>query len=121
MLKKIGLFWLRDDFRIKKNLALIEATKKHEQVVVFYLYKRRKFEYQESQRWWVGKSLEEFQKKLNNYNINLEIIKVDTYESFFKKLFKKNVSWKKRFEKNVFYKTFFYIFRKLFLKRFFYV
>ncbi len=101
MLKKIGLFWLRDDFRIKKNLALIEATKKHEQVVVFYLYKRRKFENQESQRWWVGKSLEEFQKKLNNYNINLEIIKVDTYESFFKKLFEKNnfsVYWNRIYE-----------------------
>ena len=29
--KKIGLFWLRDDFRITKNHGLIEATKNHEQ------------------------------------------------------------------------------------------
>ena len=37
MNKKIGLFWLRDDFRVLKNDGLIEATLKHEQVVVFYL------------------------------------------------------------------------------------
>ena len=40
MSKKIGLFWLKDDFRLKKNLALSEATNKHEQVVAFYLYKK---------------------------------------------------------------------------------
>ena len=33
--KKIGLFWLRDDFRILKNDGLVEATKEHDQVVVF--------------------------------------------------------------------------------------
>ena len=38
--KKIGLFWLRDDFRFIKNNGLIEATKNHDQVVVFYLYKK---------------------------------------------------------------------------------
>ena len=41
MAKNIGLFWLKDDFRLKKNSALIEATQKHEQVVVFYLYKKK--------------------------------------------------------------------------------
>ena len=40
MSKKIGLFWLRDDFRITKNDGLAEATKNHDQVVVFYLYKK---------------------------------------------------------------------------------
>ena len=40
MSKKIGLFWLRDDFRITKNYGLAEATKNHDQVVVFYLYKK---------------------------------------------------------------------------------
>ena len=39
--KKIGLFWLRDDFRFIKNHGLIEATTKHKQVVVFYLYKKQ--------------------------------------------------------------------------------
>ena len=39
--KDIGLFWLKDDFRLKKNLALAEATNKHDQVVAFYLYKKK--------------------------------------------------------------------------------
>ena len=42
MVKNIGLFWLRDDFRLKKNLALAEATKIHSQVVAFYLYKKNR-------------------------------------------------------------------------------
>ena len=40
--KNIGLFWLKEDFRIKKNLALAEATKNHHKVTVFYLYKKKK-------------------------------------------------------------------------------
>ena len=31
--KKIGLFWLRDDFRTIKNDGLIEATLNHDKVV----------------------------------------------------------------------------------------
>ena len=91
MSEKIGLFWLKDDFRLKKNLALIEATKKHNQVVVFYLYKKNLFENRQAQSWWVAKSLEEFKNKLNKYNINLEIIKTDTFGSFFEKLQKKKI------------------------------
>ena len=101
--KNIGLFWLKDDFRIKKNLALFEATKNHDQVVAFYLYKKQKFDHQEAQKWWVSKSLEEFRKKLDKYNISLEIIKTDSYKTFFGKLFgKKNFSiyWNKTYEPN---------------------
>ena len=43
MIKNIGLVWVKDDFRVKKNNALSEATKKHDQVVAFYLYKNKKF------------------------------------------------------------------------------
>ena len=35
MSKNIGLFWLKDDFRLKRNLALVEATKNHDHVVAF--------------------------------------------------------------------------------------
>ena len=42
MLKNLGIVWLKDDFRLKKNLALIEATKNHNQVVTFFLYKKKK-------------------------------------------------------------------------------
>ena len=76
MTKNIGLFWLKEDFRLKKNLGLIEATKRHEKVVVFYLYKKKTFENQEAQKWWVSKSLTDFKKKLNEYNISLEIIHI---------------------------------------------
>ena len=79
MTRNIGLVWLKDDFRLKKNLALIEATKNHDFVVAFYLFKKQKFLDQEAQRWWVSQSLQEFKNKLLKYNINLEIIKVDTY------------------------------------------
>ena len=99
--KKIGLFWLKEDFRLKKNLALINATKKHDQVVAFYLYKSKKLDNQEAQKWWINKSLKEFKNKLINYNINLEVIKIDSYKLFFDKLFlKKNFSfyWNKTYE-----------------------
>ena len=101
MIKNIGLVWLKDDFRIRKNHALIEATKNHNHVVAFFLFKKKKFENQEAQKWWVSKSLTDFKKKLNEYNISLEIIKTDTYKNFFEKLFnKKNFSiyWNKTYE-----------------------
>ena len=89
MSKKIGLFWLRDDFRILKNEGLIEATKNHDQVVVFYLYKKNLFKYQEAQKWWLSKSLINFQKKLNDLNINLEIVETNSFKIFFDELLKK--------------------------------
>ena len=103
MANQIGLFWLKDDFRIKKNYALIEATKKHREVVAFFLYKKSKYESQEAQKWWVSKSLIEFKNKLIGYNINLEIISIDSYKSFFEKLFKKknfSIYWNRTYEPN---------------------
>ena len=89
MSKKIGLFWLRDDFRITKNHGLAEATKNHDQVVVFYLYKESAYFNQEAQKWWLSKSLFNFRKKLNDLNIKLEIIKTESFKVFFDKLLKK--------------------------------
>ena len=101
MSKNIGLFWLKDDFRINRNLALIEATKNHDHVVAFYLYKKSKFENQEAQKWWISQSLIEFKKQLDKLNISLEIIKTDSYKNFFDQLFnKKNYSiyWNRTYE-----------------------
>ena len=101
MSKKIGLFWLRDDFRITKNHGLAEATKNHDQVVVFYLYKNSTYQNQEAQKWWLSKSLINFQKKLNEYNISLEILKTESFKSFFNKLVKKkdiSIYWNKVYE-----------------------
>ena len=41
MAKNIGLVWLKDDFRLNRNLALIEASKNHDKVVAFFLYKKK--------------------------------------------------------------------------------
>ena len=101
MNEKIGLFWLRDDFRIKKNFALSEATKNHKQVVAFYLFKSNQYKKQEAQQWWISKSLQDFTTQLNNLNIKLEIIKTESYKHFFEKLIlKKNFSiyWNKVYE-----------------------
>jgi len=99
--KKIGLFWLRDDFRVTKNDGLIEATKNHEKVVVFYLYKQEIYKKQESQKWWLSNSLTNFKKKLNELNINLEIVETISFKAFFDKLVKKknfNLYWNKVYE-----------------------
>ena len=101
MTKGIGLVWLKDDFRLKKNFALIEATKNHDQVVAFFLYKEKKFQKQEAQQWWISKSLNEFKNNLIKYNIKLEVIKTDSYKNFFEKLLiKENFSiyWNKTYE-----------------------
>ena len=90
MNKKIGLFWLRDDFRFTKNDGLIEATTNHDQVVVFYLYKHETYKKQEAQKWWLS-SLIKFSKKLNNLNIALEIVEVNSFKIFFDKLIKKKI------------------------------
>ena len=99
--KKIGLFWLRDDFRVSKNEGLIEATRNHEQVVVFYLYKKKAFKCREAQKWWLSKSLINFKENLSNFNINLEIVETESFKVFFNKLFKKNdfsMYWNKVYE-----------------------
>ena len=101
MTKNIGLCWIKDDFRIQKNLALSEASKNHDQVVAFYLYKKKIFLNQEAQQWWVSKSLVNFQKILNQLNINLEIIETNSYKLFFDKLVNKNnfnIYWNKTYE-----------------------
>ena len=99
--KKIGLFWLRDDFRLAKNNGLIEASANHDQVVVFYLYKQDIYKEQEAQKWWLSKSLLNFRKKLNNLNITLEIIETSSFKFFFEKLTKKKdiaIYWNKVYE-----------------------
>ena len=98
--KKIGLFWLRDDFRVTRNDGLIEATRNHNQVVVFYLYKEEFFKSQEAQKWWISKSLLSFRKQLNSFNINLKIVKTNSFKTFFDNLVKKDFSiyWNKVYE-----------------------
>jgi deoxyribodipyrimidine photo-lyase len=101
MNKRVGLFWLRDDFRITKNNGLIEATRNHEQVVVFYLYKKSNYDNQEAQKWWLNKSILNFRNTLDKFNINLEIIKIESFKLFFDALLKKkdiSIYWNRVYE-----------------------
>ena len=40
-MKKTGVFWLREDFRLKKNEALAYATNNHEYVCAVYIFKKK--------------------------------------------------------------------------------
>ncbi len=40
---KNGVFWLREDFRVKRNDALTYATLNHENVSVVYIFKKKEF------------------------------------------------------------------------------
>ncbi len=101
MTKKIGLVWIREDFRIIRNYAMSIASKENDTVVAFYIYKERKFKDKEAQKWWLSKSLSKFKSDLKNFNIKLQIIKEDSYQKVFKNLVKKNnfsLYWNKIYE-----------------------
>ncbi len=118
--------WLKDDFRISNNQALkalIEDDNKEK--LAIYIYEEETYNLRESQKWWLAKSLEIFQKKLENFNISLDVIHENTTKTF-KKLISSNslnrIYWNKSChvndniteegikkllkENNVFYKEF---------------
>ncbi len=118
--------WLKDDFRISNNqaiTALIEDDNKEK--IALYIYEEEAYRLCESQKWWLAKSLEIFQKKLENFNISLDVIHENTTKTF-KKLISGNslnrIYWNKSChvndniteegikkllkENNVFYKEF---------------
>ena len=99
--KKIGLFWLRDDFRISRNNGLAEASRNHDQVVAFFLYKKLTYKYKEAQKWWLSKSLSNFKQKLSGLNISLQTIETESFKLFFDELLKKqnfSIYWNKVYE-----------------------
>ncbi len=102
MNKKIGIVWLKNDFRLTKNLALSHATRNHDFVSALYIYKKNDFDKKrEAQKWWLYKSLKNFQKKLNIFNINLEFVSSNSYEEIFNKIIKNkscSLYWNKTYE-----------------------
>tara|TARA_B110000971_G_scaffold205507_1_gene227973 strand:- start:999 stop:2420 length:1422 start_codon:yes stop_codon:yes gene_type:complete len=103
MNKNIGIVWLRDDFRILKNDALAYATQNHKQVCALYIFKKKDFTKRSAQLWWLYKSLKNFKEKLNQFNINLEIVEADSYKEIFTNvIIKKDFSiyWNKVYEPN---------------------
>ena len=118
--------WLKDDFRMSNNQALkalIEDDNKEK--LAIYIYEEETYLSCESQKWWLAKSLEIFQKKLENLNISLDVIHENTSKTI-KKLISNNsfnrIYWNKSChvndniteegikkilkENNVFYKEF---------------
>jgi deoxyribodipyrimidine photo-lyase len=118
--------WLKDDFRISNNQALKALIEDdNEEKLAIYIYEEETYLSCESQKWWLAKSLEIFQKKLENLNILLDVIHENTSKTF-KKLISNNsfnrIYWNKSChvndniteegikkilkENNVFYKEF---------------
>ncbi len=98
-----ALVWIRDDFRIQNNDALIYATNQHDAVSAVFIFNSNIFDHKrEAQKWWISKSLENFKSDLKKLNIGLEIIKGDEI-SFFSKIksnSKISVYWNKVYEPN---------------------
>jgi deoxyribodipyrimidine photo-lyase len=96
-----ALIWLRNDFRILKNDALIYATQKHKYVSAVYIFKKKEFIKRSAQLWWLYHSIKNFKNSLNKYNINLEVVCADSYKEFFDKISSKkslSVYWNKIYE-----------------------
>ncbi len=99
---KLGIFWLRKDFRLLRNDALSFASQNHDSVVAVYIFKKSEFEKKrEAQRWWIYKSLKSFEEELSKYNINLELIISENYQSALSKILEKknrSINWNKIYE-----------------------
>ena len=96
-----GIVWLRNDFRTLRNDALAYATKNHNHVCAFYILKKKDFNKKSAQSWWLYQSLKNFKKKLNQFNINLEVVEANSYKEIFERIIsKKNFSiyWNKVYE-----------------------
>ena len=75
MEKKRALVWLRDDFRINHNNALVYASENHDRVSAIYIFNPDEFENKrEAQRWWIYHSLINFKQELSKFNISLELL-----------------------------------------------
>ena len=101
MKKNKGIVWLRNDFRLLKNDALAYATQNHDHVCAFYIFKKKDFNKRSAQLWWLYQSIKNFKKKLNQFNINLEIVEANSYKEVFEQIVsKKNFSiyWNKVYE-----------------------
>ena len=103
MNKNIGIVWIRDDFRTLRNDALAYATQNHDHVCAFYIYKKKNFYKRSAQLWWLYRSLKNFRERLNQFNINLEIVEATSYKEVFEKIYSKkffSIYWNKVYEPN---------------------
>ena len=67
-----AIVWIREDFRIRDNPALADASQQHDLVTALYIFNPKVFiKKREAQQWWLSKSLENFKTELSKININL--------------------------------------------------
>ena len=70
-----ALVWIRDDFRVNHNSALVYASENHDQVSTVYIFNPEDYENKrEAQRWWIYHSLINFKQELSKFNISLELL-----------------------------------------------
>ena len=101
---KKAIVWIREDFRIEENESLAYATQNHEFVNALYIYNSKNFDKKrEAQKWWLSKSLENFNLDLEKFNISLEIQSGDELEvlSSIKKKDDVTIYWSKVYEPDV--------------------
>ena len=101
---KKAIVWIREDFRIENNEALAYASQNHEFVSALYIYNPEYFDKKrEAQKWWLSKSLENFNLDLKKLNISLEIQLGDELEIFsnIKKRDDITIYWSKVYEPDI--------------------
>ena len=77
-MKSTAVIWLRRDLRLDDNPALRQATEKHDQVVLLYIFgpdEEGPWQPGAASRWWLHQSIVAFQEKLKQHKSRL-IIKV---------------------------------------------
>jgi deoxyribodipyrimidine photo-lyase len=101
---KKAIVWIREDFRVENNEAMAYASQNHEFVSALYIYNSKDFDKKrEAQKWWLSKSLENFNLDLKKFNISLEIQSGDELEVFsnIKKKDDVTIYWSKVYEPDV--------------------
>jgi len=92
------IFWLRNEFRLSDNEALSYYSKHKEKGFAFYAYDQHKFKGRSAQKWWIYKTLLNFEEKISNVGIKF-IFSYDDEVSFIKSIIKKNkiseICWNK--------------------------
>ncbi len=86
-MSKKNYLWVREDFRIDDNPALYNICNIQEKIEAFFIYDEKKFKNRSAQRWWLHKTLVNFQNKLNNIGISFKVY-ADNEILYIKKLIK---------------------------------
>ena len=99
---KISLLWIRNDFRLRDNLALLEASK-YKYMIPFYIWDESDTNLAmpgSASKWWLHQSLNIFQEKLQKKGSNLLILKGKTevvFEQIIKEFKTSIVIWNRSY------------------------